>query len=195
MIGAGIACLCSMIVVKILATRLTRVSLFCDVWDDLSVFRKSASTGGHMSLCTRSVSGYEDMSRQSLLTSSASMTRGLGQDPGHGSVDRSVVRSCNVAWHWDSVMTHMSRGAHQWYSITEMEFIEFLYPTIKLYWQFRALIILLLTITTCHFSICQKENFYLPFIILFSLGKPSSKKEVSWCTFERILDFKASLNT
>ena len=34
-----------------------------------------------MSLCTRSVSGYEDMSRQSLLTNSASVTRGLGQEP------------------------------------------------------------------------------------------------------------------
>ena len=43
-----------------------------------------------MSLCTRSVSGYEDMSRQSLLTNSASVTRGLGQEPGHSTGDRSV---------------------------------------------------------------------------------------------------------
>ena len=99
-IGTGIACLCSMIVVKILASRSEQKwknGLYFDVfwrdayihWSDLSG-RKSASSGGHMSLCTRSVSGYEDMSRQSLLTNSASVTRGLGQEPGHGTEDRSV---------------------------------------------------------------------------------------------------------
>ena len=48
-----------------------------------------------MSLCTRSVSGYEDMSRQSLLTNSASVTRGLGE-AGHNTMDRSVSRGCHV---------------------------------------------------------------------------------------------------
>ena len=97
-IGTGIACLCSMIVVKILASRSEqkwkKLTIFYVLWRDPSIwslcFRKSASSGGHMSLCTRSVSGYEDMSRQSLLTNSASVTRGLGQEPGHGTEDRSV---------------------------------------------------------------------------------------------------------
>ena len=48
-----------------------------------------------MSLCTRSVSGYEDMSHQSLLTNSASVTRGLGE-AGHNTMDRSVSRGCHV---------------------------------------------------------------------------------------------------
>ena len=73
-----------------------------------------------MSLCTRSVSGYEDMSRQSLLTNSASVTRGLGE-PGHNAVDRSVSRGCHAM----SRDTQLQRR-HQ------VDFIDFLCRLLKL---------------------------------------------------------------
>lgn len=60
-LGAAVACLFSLIVVKILANR-----------------KQSPVPGsGGMSLCSRSGSGYDDMSQQSLLHHSSSITRSL----------------------------------------------------------------------------------------------------------------------
>ena len=59
-LGAAVACLFSLIVVKILANR-----------------KQSPVPGSGMSLCSRSGSGYDDMSQQSLLHHSSSITRSL----------------------------------------------------------------------------------------------------------------------